>query len=61
MLSTDDVYVLINYTSFIESLFTTVSVAGLLWLRYKQPERERPIRVRKLPRQHAFNHTGGSL
>ena len=55
MLSTDDVYVLINYTSFIESLFTTVSVAGLLWLRYKQPERERPIRVRKLGHYFAYS------
>ena len=45
MLITDDVYVLINYTSFIESLFITVSVAGLLWLRYKEPELERPIKV----------------
>ena len=46
MCSTDDVYELINYTSFVESLFIAVSVAGLLYLRYKEPDRERPIKVR---------------
>ena len=45
MLTTDDVFILINYTSFTEALFWGVSVAGLLYLRYKQPERERPIKV----------------
>eukprot|EP00095_Tigriopus_kingsejongensis_P001112 maker-scaffold743_size103610-snap-gene-0.15 protein:Tk01112 transcript:maker-scaffold743_size103610-snap-gene-0.15-mRNA-1 annotation:"large neutral amino acids transporter small subunit 2-like" len=45
MLSSDDVYRLINYTSFMESLFITISVAGLLYLRYKEPNRARPIRV----------------
>lgn len=45
MLTTDDVYELINYTSFVESLFIAVSVAGLLYLRYKQPDRPRPIKV----------------
>jgi len=45
MLTTDDVFILINYTSFAEALFWGVSVSGLLYLRYKQPERERPIKV----------------
>lgn len=40
-----DVYVLINYVSFVEALFTFMSVAGLLWLRYKQPSVLRPIKV----------------
>jgi len=40
-----DVYVLINYLSFVEALFTTLSVSGLLWLRYKRPDAERPIKV----------------
>jgi amino acid transporter len=40
-----DVYVLINYLSFVEALFTTLSVSGLLWLRYKRPNAERPIKV----------------
>lgn len=44
-LSTTQVYVLINYTAFIESLFVTFSVGALLWLRYKQPNMERPIKV----------------
>lgn len=45
MLSSDNVYILINYTSFMESLFVTISVAGLLYLRWKEPNRERPIKV----------------
>ncbi|XP_069698385.1 Y+L amino acid transporter 2 [Periplaneta americana] len=40
-----DVYVLINYLSFVEALFTTLSVSGLLWLRYKKPHAVRPIKV----------------
>ena len=34
MLSTSNVYILINFTSFVESFFITVSVGGLLYLRY---------------------------
>ncbi|XP_058803392.1 Y+L amino acid transporter 2 [Phymastichus coffea] len=40
-----DVYVLINYVSFVEAVFTTMSVTGLLWLRYKRPDLHRPIKV----------------
>lgn len=40
-----DVYVLINYVSFVEALFTLISVSGLLWLRKKQPDANRPIKV----------------
>ena len=40
-----DVYELINYTAFNESLFVTFCVAGLLWLRYKRPDMVRPIKV----------------
>lgn len=40
-----DVYVLINYLTFVESVFTTMSISGLLWLRYKQPKTHRPIKV----------------
>ncbi|XP_037952709.1 large neutral amino acids transporter small subunit 1-like [Teleopsis dalmanni] len=40
-----NIYALINYVSYVEALFTFLSVAGLLWLRYKQPKTERPIRV----------------
>lgn len=45
MLVTSDVYLLINYTQFVESLFITFSVGGLLWLRHTQPNMRRPIKV----------------
>ncbi|XP_043579791.1 large neutral amino acids transporter small subunit 2 isoform X1 [Bombus pyrosoma] len=45
LLIIEDVYVLIYYVSFVEALFTTLSVSGLLWLRYKSPDRQRPIKV----------------
>ncbi|XP_024943330.1 Y+L amino acid transporter 2 isoform X2 [Cephus cinctus] len=45
LLIIEDVYVLINYVSFVEALFTTLSVSGLLWLRYKRPDLHRPIKV----------------
>lgn len=45
LLSIEDVYVLINYVSFVEALFTTLSVSGLLWLRYKRPDLHRPIKI----------------
>lgn len=44
-LSIGDVYTLINYASFVEALFIGLSIAGLLYLRYKFPDRERPIKV----------------
>ncbi|XP_006811738.1 Y+L amino acid transporter 2-like [Saccoglossus kowalevskii] len=40
-----DVGVLINYTGFSYWLFVGIVVTGLLWLRYKQPNRERPFKV----------------
>lgn len=46
MLTSNNVFQLINYTSFVEALFWGISVAGLLYLRYKQPNRERPIKVK---------------
>jgi len=45
MLTTSDVFVLINFASFVESLFITVSVGGLLYFRWKQPDLHRPIKV----------------
>ncbi|OWF35083.1 Y+L amino acid transporter 2-like isoform X2 [Mizuhopecten yessoensis] len=41
----DDMYALINYASFVESSFIGISIAGMLYLRYKHPEWERPIKV----------------
>ncbi|KAK3921848.1 Large neutral amino acids transporter small subunit 2 [Frankliniella fusca] len=40
-----DVYVLINYVSFVESFFTLVSVSGLLYMRHSKPDLHRPIKV----------------
>lgn len=40
-----DVYILINYVSYVEALFTLISISGLLWLRRTQPNLNRPIRV----------------
>lgn len=40
-----DVYVLINYVSFVESFFTLMSVSGLLYMRYSKPDMHRPIKV----------------
>ncbi|GLV37779.1 Juvenile hormone Inducible-21 [Carabus blaptoides fortunei] len=45
MLLTDDVFVLINYYSQILWFSVAASVGGMLWLRYKQPDIPRPIRV----------------
>lgn len=45
MLFTSDIYLLITYSSFVESFFIMLSVSGLLWLRYTKPDMERPIKV----------------
>lgn len=45
MLCTSDLYLLITYSSFVESFFIMLSVMGLLWLRYKKPDMPRPIKV----------------
>ncbi|KAG5886948.1 hypothetical protein JTB14_011904 [Gonioctena quinquepunctata] len=45
MLLISDVYVLINYYGQILWLSTAASIAGMLWLRYKQPNLVRPIRI----------------
>lgn len=45
MLIVSDVYVLINYTSFVEAAFVMFTVGGLLWLRWRQPNKPRPIKV----------------
>ncbi|XP_078037372.1 solute carrier family 7 member genderblind [Augochlora pura] len=45
MLCTSDVLVLITYCSIVESFFIMLSVAGVLWLRYKEPNMNRPIKM----------------
>ncbi|GFG33375.1 hypothetical protein Cfor_09996, partial [Coptotermes formosanus] len=44
MLSTSDVYLLITYSSIVESVFIMLSVSGILWLRWKRPDMIRPIK-----------------
>ncbi|KAK6186267.1 hypothetical protein SNE40_008337 [Patella caerulea] len=45
MLCSSDIFALINYAAFVETLFIGVSVAALLMLRYTRPDMERPIKV----------------
>ncbi|XP_069112800.1 Y+L amino acid transporter 2-like [Argopecten irradians] len=45
MLCWNDIYALINYASFVESSFIGISIAGMLYMRYKHPDWERPIKV----------------
>ncbi|XP_076449300.1 Y+L amino acid transporter 2-like [Babylonia areolata] len=45
MLSSSDIYSLINYASFVEALFIGMSVGGLLILRVTKPHLKRPIKV----------------
>lgn len=40
-----DVYILINYVSYVEALFTLISISGLLWMRRTNPDAKRPIKV----------------
>ncbi|UYV64029.1 hypothetical protein LAZ67_2006361 [Cordylochernes scorpioides] len=44
-LCTTQLYVLIEHSQFIESGFYFLSVLSMLWLRWKRPDLERPIRV----------------
>ena len=44
-LCTSNIYTLINYTAFVESTFILISIASLLYLRWKRPDIERPIKV----------------
>ncbi|KAL9894007.1 solute carrier family 7 member genderblind isoform 1-T1 [Glossina fuscipes fuscipes] len=45
MLVCGDVYVLITYSSIVESFFIMLSVSAILYFRYKRPNMERPIKV----------------
>lgn len=45
MLGISDVYVLITYSSIVESFFIMLSVSAILYFRYTRPNMERPITV----------------
>ncbi|XP_030370237.1 large neutral amino acids transporter small subunit 1 [Scaptodrosophila lebanonensis] len=45
MLVVSDVYVLITYSSIVESFFIMLSVSAVLYFRYTRPGMERPIKV----------------
>lgn len=48
MLCMSDIHKLITYCTIVESFFTMLSVAGLLYMRWKQPKLIRPIKVNVL-------------
>ncbi|XP_022256777.1 large neutral amino acids transporter small subunit 2-like isoform X1 [Limulus polyphemus] len=45
MLTTSDIYTLINYFSFIQWLWVGVAILGMMYLRWKKPDMSRPIKV----------------
>lgn len=45
MFITSDILELINYVAFASNLLNLVNIAAFFWLRYKQPDRYRPLKV----------------
>lgn len=56
MLLVSDVYVLITYSSIVESFFIMLSVSAVLYFRYKHPDMKRPIKVSE-PVQSVYDET----
>jgi amino acid transporter len=56
MLSTSDIYLLITYSSIVESVFIMLSVSGILWLRWKRPDMIRPIKVYNVKKTSSNYH-----
>ncbi|XP_055942450.1 Y+L amino acid transporter 2-like [Argiope bruennichi] len=44
-LSTTELNFLIQYAGFVESVFFMLTIAGMIWLKHKEPELERPVKV----------------
>jgi len=42
----DNIYSLINYVSFVQWLSVGGSIAAMIYLRYKRPNMDRPIKVK---------------
>ncbi|CAG9766074.1 unnamed protein product [Ceutorhynchus assimilis] len=45
MLCSSDIQLLIHYCTIVETFFVTLSVSGVLYMRWKYPKMERPIKV----------------